>query len=442
MTRWIATVACALVAVFGLTASAGAQPRRQLPPEVAALYEQKPVIELVTMGVGGLIWERHGHIALCVRYDDPRDDVCYNYGIGDFRHPIQMAWGFFRGTKSFWAGRQDPREMMAVYRHADRSIWVQPLPLTPEQKMRMLDKLEHDVLEEHKYYSYDHFWDNCTTRVRDIIDDATEGALSKMTSSTDGQTYRELARAGFHGLPRSYLPLLATDLAMGRVTDRPPTYYERMFLPDYLREAVTARWNIPPIAVYDRRGPLAIPDINKRLAEGDVPPAEQQALQERRRMLQDEPSGRLGLALLAVLLTAPAWITRLLGRFQRAGLAFAVIPPVLMGLVFWGLAIISPLPYVRWNETCLALLPLDVLLLVLPRDRRRLYARGRVLMLAGVAALLLVDVLKAPIWPALLWALIPNAVVAFLPEKGAPTPLPGGTERPGRKGRAKSAARA
>ena len=42
----------------------------------------------------------------------------------------------------------------------------------------MIDKLEYDILDEHRYYAYDHFWDNCTTRVRDILDDVTGGALS------------------------------------------------------------------------------------------------------------------------------------------------------------------------------------------------------------------------------------------------------------------------
>src|SRR5687767_14040669 len=64
----------------------------------------KPSVSLVTMGIGSLIWERHGHIALCVHYDNPTDDTCYNYGIGDFHEPLKMAWGFFRGTNSFWVG--------------------------------------------------------------------------------------------------------------------------------------------------------------------------------------------------------------------------------------------------------------------------------------------------------------------------------------------------
>ena len=109
MTRRIGSVAFALLTLLtlgALASPAAAQPGRQVPPEVAKLYQDKPTIELVTMGVGGLIWERHGHIALCVRYDDPREDACYNYGIGDFRHPVKMAWGFFRGTEQL-LGRQD-----------------------------------------------------------------------------------------------------------------------------------------------------------------------------------------------------------------------------------------------------------------------------------------------------------------------------------------------
>src|SRR4051812_34326854 len=148
------------------------------------------------MGIGGLMWERHGHIALCVRYADHSQDACYNYGIGDFHNPIGMASGFFRGTNSFWVGKMDPQFMLSIYRNADRTIWIQPLPLTDEQEQKVIAKLEYDILDEHRYYAYDHFWDNCTTRVRDILDDATGGKLRAMTNKTEGLTYRDLARKG------------------------------------------------------------------------------------------------------------------------------------------------------------------------------------------------------------------------------------------------------
>jgi hypothetical protein len=357
-----------------------------MPPEVAELYKHKPVVELVTMGVGSLIWERHGHIALCVRYEDRSQDACFNYGIGDFHHPVEMGMGFFRGKNSFWAGKMDPSGMFDIYRYADRTIWVQPLPLTPEQTQKVIAKLEFDVLEENKSYAYDHFWNNCTTKVRDILDDATGGKLRAMPDETDGRTYRDLARQGFFGMR---LALLITDMAMGRATDRVPSFYERMFLPDYMREAATKLWGVQPIAIYERKGP---------------PP------------LDDGPSGRVLFALFILLVTAPVALCAWLRRFERTSVAVAIMPAVLLGLAFWVLSIISPLPYVHINESCLIFFPVDVLLFALPLAKRRVYAKGRVISLLLIGLLLLVGILKQPLLAPLLWPLIPAAVVGFWPD--------------------------
>ncbi|HUS31926.1 MAG TPA: DUF4105 domain-containing protein [Kofleriaceae bacterium] len=351
------------------------------------IYKNYPVVELITMGVGGLIWERHGHIALCVRHS-PTNEDCYNYGIGDFHHPVKMGAGFFRGTHSFYVGKMDPGQMFMTYVCADRTLYVQPLPLTDAEEQEVINKLEFDIKEENKNYAYDHFWDNCTTRVRDVLDNATHGKLKTLKGPDDDSTYRDLARKGFFGMR---IPLLITDIAMGRVTDRTPTYYEKMFLPDYLREAAEKAWGIKPVPVYTREGP---------------PP------------LDDGPSGRLIFALVILVLTSPAWIARLRRRFEKAGLAVAVLPYWFLGTVFWFLALISPLPYVRWNESCLVLLPTDLLLVwFLSPERRQKYARFRVASIIVVAGLLLVNVLKQPLWPILLWPLVPAAVVGFWPSK-------------------------
>lgn len=398
----------ALIALFILgtaTTTAHAQYSRPSDPR------DYPVIELVTMGVGSLIWERHGHIALCVRYPNPREDACYNYGIGDFHHPLKMTAGFFRGTHSFWVGKMNPAFMFSIYRDADRTIWIQPLPLTPEQKQKVIDKLERDILEENRHYAYDHFWDNCTTRVRDVLDGATDGALSRMQGPVGTETYRDLARKGFYGMR---IPLLITDIAMGRVTDRVPTYFEKMFLPDYMREAAERLWGVKPIAVYERQGP---------------PP------------LDHAPSGRVLFALVILLLTAPAWITWRLGRLQRAGLAVAILPYAFLGAVLTFLAIISPLPYVRLNESCLVLIPFDILMVWFLRpEHRRGYARFRVGMLAVAAALMVVGVLKQPIWPLLLWPLVPALVVGFLPQRASAAAL--GDAKGPQRGQQKSSRRA
>lgn len=379
----------------------------RLHERYAAQYAAGPVVELVTMGIGSLMWERHGHIALCIRYLNPDDDVCYNYGIGDFHDPIGMAFGFLRGTKSFWVGRQDPLDMFSVYLHFDRTIWVQPLPLDPDQVRAVVAKLEHDVLEENKHYAYDHFWDNCTTRVRDILDTVTHGSFRAMRGNVYGRTYRDLTRDGFAGMTGfgdGRLMMLVTDFVLGRVTDRVPSYWDRMFLPDYFRDAVRVRWGIDPTVVYQRK--TGFDTLGGQLevyaqAFGLPPP-------------RSGSSGRLALLMVILLLTAPAWLTRKWGRFQGLGLAVAIVPPVLLGTAFWFLSAISPLPYLRWNEICLILVPIDLVILFLSEPRRIAYAKARLVMLAAIALLMLVNVLRQPLWMELLWPAIPLAAVVFL----------------------------
>ncbi len=427
MLRGMTSRVVALVVLLA-AATASAQPGPDTVPRGAPLgsppqptqfmpappHAESPMIELVTMGIGSLIWERHGHIALCVTARGLRsslvepqpEDRCYNYGIGDFHEPIKMTWGFFRGAHSFWVGKDLPQNMLEIYRYFDRTIWVQPLPLDDAQKQQVIAKLESDIKEENRYYAYDHFADNCTTRIRDIIDNVTDHALKKMTESPGDKTFRDYARDGFYGMR---VPLIITDIAMGRSTDRVPSYWERMFLPQYLREAVQAKWGIKPYIVYERKACRA----EERTAAMEHREPDASCVARGIPSVPDPKSGREIFALIILVLTAPVWATRLWGRFQRTGLAISIIPYWLLGTVLTFLAIISPLPYVRLNETPLVWFPLDLAILFLSPARKVLYAKGRVAMLGLIALLMLVGVLHQPLWAPLLWPLVPMATVAF-----------------------------
>jgi hypothetical protein len=325
-------LAVALIAM--LAASPGfAQP--------APVTDQHPKVELVTIGIGALLWERHGHIALCVTQDglrssivhDAPGDRCFNYGNADFEHPLTMASGFVRGTHSFWVTEDLPWQLWHHYRTTDRTIWAQELPLDAAQKTKLIAKLEYDVAVEHRYYAYDHFTDNCTTRIRDLIDDVTDHALATMTEPTGAKTFRDYARDGFAGMTG---PTVIADLIMGRSTDHVPTYWDRMFLPQYLRQAVETKWGVHPTVIYERKECMRRETDPSCVARG-VP------------TVTDPSSGRWVLALVIVVLTAPVWLTRWLGKWQRAGLAVAIVPYWLFGVALTALAIITPLPYFRIN---------------------------------------------------------------------------------------------
>ncbi|GAB4561769.1 MAG: hypothetical protein Tsb0020_09480 [Haliangiales bacterium] len=350
----------------------------------AARAGDAPVIELITMGPGQLLWERYGHAALCVRYaKQPRRDRCYNYGTTNFSEPAKLVWDFLRGRALMWVSVTTPERMMRFYsQQLDRTVWSQTLPFTPEEAQIAASVLEESTLEENKYYKYHHYNDNCATRIRDILDRLTDGALSADPGPYE-YTLREITR---NGMAEFTVLTLLTDFPLGRSGDRRPTTYEAMHLPFVLRAEVERRLNLPPKVLYERRG---------------------------RSFNVTDPPSRWWLLGLAVLIGLPALITRMTGRRQRLGLAISALPAVILGPLMWFMAIISVLPEIRYNEVVLVLWPTDFLLLLLSPPKRRLYARVRLVAVAIALLLSAIGVLHQPLWALAFLVIIPCAVAAF-----------------------------
>jgi hypothetical protein len=360
--------------------------------------EPAPIIELWTMGPGEMIWEKYGHIALCVRDPDPRRDRCYNYGTTDFSDPVTLVWDFLRNRSKFWVSETTPTRILRFYRDVlDRSVWVQRLPLSPEKARMAAAMLDANTRSEDKYYRYHHYDDNCSTRVRDIIDRVTDGALSQATEPYE-YTLRELTRQGLSEYPAL---VLLSDFPLGRRADRYPNMFEAMHIPLFLRDAVTTRLGVQPETIYERKGrPFDI----------------------------SHPLSRVWLLVIALVVAVPALVTWRLGRFQRAGLMLSLLPAGLLASLMWFMAIISTLPEIRWNETLLVLWPTDLALPWLPARWRTQYARVRVGWLALMLVLSLVGVLRQPLWAVIAFPLLPCAI-AVLAGRQAATPA-AATETP------------
>ena len=111
------------------------------------IYGHYPVIELVTMGIG---WPDLGaprpHRAVRSLRRTRARTTCYNYGIGDFHHPIGMACGFFRGTHSFWVGKMEPDNMLGdlpVRRSHDLGAAAAARPTSRSSKVIAQARVRH-----------------------------------------------------------------------------------------------------------------------------------------------------------------------------------------------------------------------------------------------------------------------------------------------------------
>lgn len=201
------------------------------------LHAQQPGanlrISVITIGPGAEVWERFGHNAIMVEDTATGDARWYNYGMFDFAAPD--FWPrFLKGDMRYWMAGGDPRLELGAYIQHNRTVWVQELNLEAPQRLALKQFLEWNVLPENKFYHYDYFYDNCSTRVRDALDRVIGGAIKAQTDSIpSGTTFRAETRR----LTESSVPVYAgIELGLGRPTDRPISRYEEMFLPLALHE--------------------------------------------------------------------------------------------------------------------------------------------------------------------------------------------------------------
>jgi len=368
MRGWI--VAALVVVAVALRAAPAAAQHGRMGLIDATPGATPPVVQLYTFGRGALIFEKFGHTALCLDYNEPeRETACFNYGVTDFTiPPATLTWRFVRGQQVFFVEAIPLRGMVAFYKREDRTIWKQDLPFTPEQARAVEAVLLADLDPARGSYIYDHFVDNCTTRLRDMIDRGSGGKLKVDSGGEFPMTLRQMGRQGLAELPAI---IAFADFGLGRYLDHRPTVWEAMYHPFVLRDEVEARFGAKPTVVYLRRGP-PIPE--------------------------DGPTGRLWVVVIALVLLTPLAVATWRGRYQRAALAFAAIPVGLMGLLLWGMASVSTIPTVRWNEALFLYLPIDLALPFLGERRRTQYARVRLGMVIVVSLLRAVGLFRQPLW--------------------------------------------
>jgi hypothetical protein len=228
-----------LVLLAGRATAAGAQgPAAPLSREAATPGSELTIFHVV-MGHGDEVWAKFEHNALWVHDPVRGTDYVYNYGAFDFNQP--GYWGrFIRGDWLYWLEVSDIYRTLFVYReYANRSVMVQELNLSPAQRADLRDFLEWNAREENRYYYYDYYRDNCSTRIRDAIDRALGGQLRAATAdSLTGTTYR------WHSdrlVADDVAVLTGLRLGLGPGADREIDAWEEMFLPgkvqDQLRRA-------------------------------------------------------------------------------------------------------------------------------------------------------------------------------------------------------------
>ena len=185
-------------------------------------------ISVLTAGVGAEVWERWGHNMIRVRDTLTGEDVAYNWGMFSFAQE-GFVRRFLMGRMHYWMAADGTERTVRLYQYRDRTLIEQHLALTPAQRLQLVAFLEWNAREENKYYRYDYYLDNCSTRLRDALDRVLGGALRAQTDTVmAGTTFRRETRRLSSPDALLYTGLM---LGLGPATDRPISVWQEMFLP-------------------------------------------------------------------------------------------------------------------------------------------------------------------------------------------------------------------
>ena len=187
---------------------------------------------VLTFGPGDHPFSKFGHNAVLVVDHLRRTDRVYNFGTFSARSPTLLS-DFMQGKLSYWVSVSRQQSTLAAYASDNRNITAQRLNLTPMETAALLEALRVNALPENRFYRYDYYLDNCSTKVRDVLDEILGGRLQGTKQKPARLSWREHTSR----LTASSLWVnLGLNVALAGKVDEPRSRWEEMFLPSVLRD--------------------------------------------------------------------------------------------------------------------------------------------------------------------------------------------------------------
>ncbi|MDY0098030.1 MAG: DUF4105 domain-containing protein [Bacteroidales bacterium] len=203
----------------------------------SALKGQDVEIFLITCGPGTATYSIYGHSALRIINNEKKSDLVYNWGVFDFGTP-NFVWKFARGRLDYMLGVYPYDKFLRDYFLEERWVILQKINLEHDELNRLLMLIAENMKPGNISYRYDFFYDNCSTRIRDLLEKALgENLFYPPEESAKTPSFRELIR----GYQRPYQWLnFGIDLLMGSPADKKADVRNRMFLPLEMQNSLSS----------------------------------------------------------------------------------------------------------------------------------------------------------------------------------------------------------
>ena len=208
-----------------LVSSAPVAAQEDIPPMDSVEFS------LLTCQPHDEVYSLYGHTA--IRYHELRPgglDWAFNYGVFDFKKPHFVA-RFVFGLTDYELGAYPYKYFVKEYRRFGSMVTEQVLNLTDEEKMALHDALAINLRPENKIYRYNYFYNNCTTKARDIIESCINGKVEYAGREDYTPSYRDMVHSMTKNNPWSRF---GNDLLLGIKADWKTDLRQQEFLPGNL----------------------------------------------------------------------------------------------------------------------------------------------------------------------------------------------------------------
>lgn len=189
-------------------------------------------VSLLTCSPHEEVYSLYGHSALrwhnlARQGQEAGEDWVYNWGMFNFNKPHFVA-RFVFGLTDYELGCFPFNSFWPYYMKWGSSITEQVLNLTNEEKLRLKEAIDTNLRPENKVYRYNYFYDNCSTRPRDIVEKCIDGKVVYAERDDYQPSYRDMVHECVRNHPWS---AFGNDMLLGVRADLKTSREEQEFLP-------------------------------------------------------------------------------------------------------------------------------------------------------------------------------------------------------------------
>jgi len=188
-------------------------------------------VYLLTVLPGNEVYSIYGHSAIRIVINDTDYDNVFNWGVFDFETP-NFTYKFVKGRLDYLLVGYPYNRFIRDYFSEQRTVISQKINLTASEKTGLQRLIMENLKPENRAYRYDFFFDNCATRIRDILQNSNESGLQyAQVGEFEDITFRQLLEIYQKQTP--WLDL-GIDMLLGPIADNRAGIQGQMFLPDFL----------------------------------------------------------------------------------------------------------------------------------------------------------------------------------------------------------------